>query len=94
MKKDTLVLQCPNSTCGETFPVCINSPFASGVTYGMENAPLFAVGEVNEWSKKGRIKCIHCGISVYLEVCYAVKTRHLSDRQREDFNECKDWQFG
>lgn len=92
MKHDNFILQCP--ACNETFPVCINSRFCVGVTYGMENAPLFAVGEVNEWSKRDAIKCIDCGVSVYLEVCYAVKTRLLSDRIREEFNENKDWIIG
>jgi hypothetical protein len=63
------------------------------VTYGLENAPLFAVAEVNYWSGLGCANCIHCGTSIYLEVCYAVRTRYLSDRQREDFKENHGWRI-
>jgi transcription elongation factor Elf1 len=90
-KHDTFILPCPK--CGENSPYCINSRFASEVTYGMENAPMFAVGEVNEASKRDTVHCIHCGTSIYLEVCYAVRTRFLSDRQREDFKETHEWRI-
>ena len=91
MKHDTFILQCPSHRCNNVFPVCINSPLATGVTYGLENAPLFAVAEVNEGSRQGIIRCLHCGISVYLEVCYTVRTRFLSDREREEFKETTEW---
>lgn len=93
-KHDTFILQCPNPTCkGGVTPYCINSEYASETTYGLENAPLFAVAEVNHWARLGTVNCIHCGCSIYLEVCYAVKTRMLSDRERENFNENKSWKI-
>ena len=82
-ESDTLILQCPNSTCGETFPVSIHSQYATGATYGIENAPLYVIAEVNYESKRGSIECIHCGLMVYLEVCYAAKVRYRSSRERE-----------
>lgn len=92
-KFDNFILQCPNPRCGKTFPVCINSPLATGISYGLENAPLFAVAEVNHGSRIDTVHCCHCGMSVYLEVCYTVRTRCLSDREREDFQEVHSWKI-
>ena len=92
-KHDTFILQCPNPRCNKTSPYCINSEYASEVTYGLENAPLFAVAEVNHWSRLDACHCIHCGCSMYLEVCYTVRTRMLSDREREDFKDNTSWKI-
>ena len=92
-KLDTFILQCPNPKCGKPFPYCINSEYASETTYGLENAPLFAVAEVNHWSRLAAVECIHCKMDVYLEVCYTVRTRCLSDREREDFKENTSWKI-
>lgn len=83
MDHDILILQCPNPECGQSSPIRITSPYTTGETYGIENAPLFAISEVNHASKKDTIGCIHCGISIYMEVCFAARTRYLSDRERE-----------
>ncbi len=81
MSSDEFIISCPK--CTQEFPVMINSPLASGRIYGIEDAPLYAVSEVNHWSKLGTVVCIHCHLTVYLEVVFAAKPRWKSSRDME-----------
>lgn len=85
LNPDILHIECPE--CSEVFPVHINSVYANGKTYGIENAPLYALAEVNFESRRGTIVCIHCHMSVYVEVYFAAKARRKSLRDRDG------WQY-
>jgi len=74
---DTLILDCPD--CKEQFPVLTNHGPCTYEKFGVDNAPLTMIAEVNEMSRRGEIRCIHCGYTIALHVVYAARCRALSD---------------
>jgi hypothetical protein len=88
---DTLVLECPQ--CKNQFPVCVYSGSGTGEIYGVENAPLKILAEVNANSKKGEIQCIHCFLTIAVQVLYLPYVRGYSAVQFEgwqDLSKIKD----
>jgi len=81
MAHDTLILECPS--CKGQFPVSTYSGDCSNSFYGIENVPLKILAEVNEESKKDKIHCIHCGLSIAVQVLYIPYVRPLSKVIRE-----------
>lgn len=78
---DILVIECP--ICKKHSPVSIYSGNPSGKEFGIENAPLSAITEAHYESKEGRIECIHCNTTLYIQVVFAPQVRVFSDRERE-----------
>lgn len=91
MISDTLILECPE--CKEQFPVTVYSGNCSGncsgMSYGIENAPLKIIAEVNDLSKRSEIACIHCGVFIAVQVLYISNVRPLSSCEREGWKNIK-----
>lgn len=77
MATDTLILECPK--CKKTFPISTYSDERKGKVWGIDNAPFHVIAEVHLASRKNTIRCIHCGLSIGLQVTYMVFPRRLSD---------------
>ena len=77
----TLVIECP--LCKNTTPISLWMNPEDKNTYGIENAPPLVLAEANLLSKNDQIECIHCNVSLYIQMVCAAQVRVLSDRERE-----------
>lgn len=76
-----LIIECP--LCKNTTPISLWMNPEDKNTYGIENAPQIALAEANLFSKRGQIECIHCNVSLYIQMVSAAQVRVMSDRERE-----------
>lgn len=77
----TLLVECP--ICKKLTSISLWLDRDDHNIYGMENAPCLILSEANRLSRRDQTHCIHCGISMYIQLVYAAQVRVLSDRDRE-----------
>jgi len=77
----TLMIECPLCKNLSTIHSWVNADDPKN--YGIENAPAIVLAEANEFSKKEQIECIHCNVTLYVQVVYAAQVRVFSDRERD-----------
>ena len=84
MNTDTLLIECP--ACLLQTPITVYSE-GTGKTFGVDTAPLTIIAEVNKMSREGTIVCIHCTMSLALQVVFAARVRPLSCCHEEGWRE-------
>lgn len=83
-RTDRFIIFCPS--CNLQTPITVYSEM-TGKSFGVDTAPLSIIAEVNKMSKKGLIECIHCNMSLGLQVVFAAKVKPLSCLFEEGWKE-------
>lgn len=81
---DTLHFQCPK--CGGTVSEQSKAGKCSLVDYGLADAPLLIIADINDEGNAGRLFCDHCEVSLELEVRFiAMPKIKGKDYEDEEF---------
>lgn len=74
---DEIIFNCPKCSNSNTYQT--NMADCNLKTYGLSDAPLIAIADLNDEGIKDRLYCEHCGVRLFADVRFTVGIRSANE---------------